>query len=221
MPPPPGPALSHRECELPDQVGRESACCPALVGHLGPAVASAAAADSSRRRHRLTHLATLYHDAPSTGDTLRRCARAPSAMGHSSRSSSRFLFAKRLVIARRRPAAMCPWSLPDSIALWARARCAELEHLYDYKRRSSTTSDLWNDKPAHCRRRLPASEPCSAGAPRACGPLRSLAPPSGWRSDRRRPASNCPASQADLGKPPGTDLRDGVLHPAPSYAVET
>jgi heptaprenyl diphosphate synthase len=180
-------------------------------------------ADSTGAAIELTHLATLYHDdVIDEADTRRG---VPSANGKWGNIVAilvgDFLFAKASSIAAD-VGGEVPRVLADAIARVVQGQVRELEHLYDYKRPVEHYYATVDDKTGAL---LEASSRLGAvlgGCPEEqAEPLRLFGAAFGMAFQIADDLLDLSASQADLGKPPGTDLRDGVYTLPLLYAVET
>jgi heptaprenyl diphosphate synthase len=183
---------------------------------------SNARADSTGAAIELTHLATLYHDdVIDEADTRRG---VPSANGKWGNIVAilvgDFLFARASSIAAD-VGGEVPRVLADAIARVVQGQVRELEHLYDCKRPVEHYHATVDDKTGAL---LEASSRLGAvlgGCPEdQAEPLRLFGAAFGMAFQIADDLLDLSASQEDLGKPPGTDLRDGVYTLPLLYAVE-
>jgi heptaprenyl diphosphate synthase len=179
--------------------------------------------DSTGAAIELTHLATLYHDdVIDEADTRRG---VPSANGKWGNIVAilvgDFLFARASSIAAD-VGGEVPRVLADAIARVVQGQVRELEHLYDCKRPVEHYYATVDDKTGAL---LEASSRLGAvlgGCPQdQAEPLRLFGAAFGMAFQIADDLLDLSASQEDLGKPPGTDLRDGVYTLPLLYAVET
>ena len=183
---------------------------------------SVARADSTGAAIELTHLATLYHDdVIDEADTRRG---VPSANGKWGNIVAilvgDFLFARASSIAAD-VGGEVPRVLADAIARVVQGQVRELEHLYDCRRPVEHYYATVDDKTGAL---LEASSRLGAvldGCPQdQAEPLRLFGAAFGMAFQIADDLLDLSASQEDLGKPPGTDLRDGVYTLPLLYAVE-
>jgi heptaprenyl diphosphate synthase len=179
-------------------------------------------ADSTCAAIELTHLATLYHDdVIDEADTRRG---VPSANGKWGNIVAilvgDFLFARASSIAAD-VGGEVPRVLADAIARVVQGQVRELEHLYDCRRPVEHYYATVDDKTGAL---LEASSRLGAvlgGCPQnQAEPLRLFGSAFGMAFQIADDLLDLSASQEDLGKPPGTDLRDGVYTLPLLYAVE-
>ncbi|HEX9315572.1 MAG TPA: polyprenyl synthetase family protein [Actinomycetota bacterium] len=180
-------------------------------------------ADSTGAAIELTHLATLYHDdVIDEADTRRG---VPSANGKWGNIVAilvgDFLFARASSIAAD-VGGEVPRVLADAIARVVQGQVRELEHLYDCRRPVEHYYATVDDKTGAL---LEASSRLGAvlgGCPEdQAEPLRLFGAAFGMAFQIADDLLDLSATQEDLGKPPGTDLRDGVYTLPLLYAVET
>ena len=171
----------------------------------------------------LTHLATLYHDdVIDEADTRRG---VPSANGKWGNIVAilvgDFLFARASSIAAD-VGGEVPRVLADAIARVVQGQVRELEHLYDCRRPVEHYYATVDDKTGAL---LEASSRLGAvlgGCPEdQAEPLRLFGAAFGMAFQIADDLLDLSATQEDLGKPPGTDLRDGVYTLPLLYAVES
>jgi heptaprenyl diphosphate synthase len=184
---------------------------------------SVARADSTGAAIELTHLATLYHDdVIDEADTRRG---VPSANGKWGNIVAilvgDFLFARASSIAAD-VGGEVPRVLADAIARVVQGQVRELEHLYDCRRPVEHYYATVDDKTGAL---LEASSRLGAvlgGCPDdQAEPLRLFGAAFGMAFQIADDLLDLSATQEDLGKPPGTDLRDGVYTLPLLYAVES
>ena len=170
----------------------------------------------------LTHLATLYHDdVIDEADTRRG---VPSANGKWGNIVAilvgDFLFARASSIAAD-VGGEVPRVLADAIARVVQGQVRELEHLYDSRRPVEHYYATVDDKTGAL---LEASSRLGAvlgGCPKEqAEALRLFGAAFGMAFQIADDLLDLSATQEDLGKPPGTDLRDGVYTLPLLYAVE-
>jgi heptaprenyl diphosphate synthase len=180
-------------------------------------------ADSTGAAIELTHLATLYHDdVIDEADTRRG---VPSANGKWGNIVAilvgDFLFARASSIAAD-VGGEVPRVLADAIARVVQGQVRELEHLYDCRRPVEHYYATVDDKTGAL---LEASSRLGAvlgGCPEdQAEPLRLFGAAFGMAFQIADDLLDLSATQEDLGKPPGTDLRDGVYTLPLLYAVES
>jgi len=180
-------------------------------------------ADSTGAAIELTHLATLYHDdVIDEADTRRG---VPSANGKWGNIVAilvgDFLFARASSIAAD-VGGDVPRVLADAIARVVQGQVRELEHLYDCRRPVEHYYATVDDKTGAL---LEASSRLGAvlgGCPEdQAEPLRLFGAAFGMAFQIADDLLDLSATQEDLGKPPGTDLRDGVYTLPLLYAVES
>ncbi len=180
-------------------------------------------ADSTGAAIELTHLATLYHDdVIDEADTRRG---VPSANGKWGNIVAilvgDFLFARASSIAAD-VGGEVPRVLADAIARVVQGQVRELEHLYDCRRPIEHYYATVDDKTGAL---LEASSRLGAvlgGCPEdQAEPLRLFGAAFGMAFQIADDLLDLSATQEDLGKPPGTDLRDGVYTLPLLYAVES
>ena len=180
-------------------------------------------ADSTGAAIELTHLATLYHDdVIDEADTRRG---VPSANGKWGNIVAilvgDFLFARASSIAAD-VGGEVPRVLADAIARVVQGQVRELEHLYDCRRPVDHYYATVDDKTGAL---LEASARLGAvlgGCPEGQAErLRLFGAAFGMAFQIADDLLDLSATQEDLGKPPGTDLRDGVYTLPLLYAVET
>jgi heptaprenyl diphosphate synthase len=178
--------------------------------------------DSTGAAIELTHLATLYHDdVIDEADTRRG---VPSANGKWGNIVAilvgDFLFARASSIAAD-VGGEVPRVLADAIARVVQGQVRELEHLYDCRRPVEHYYATVDDKTGAL---LEASSRLGAvlgGCPEdQAEPLRLFGAAFGMAFQIADDLLDLSATQEDLGKPPGTDLRDGVYTLPLLYAVE-
>jgi len=179
-------------------------------------------ADSTGAAIELTHLATLYHDdVIDEADTRRG---VPSANGKWGNIVAilvgDFLFARASSIAAD-VGGEVPRVLADAIARVVQGQVRELEHLYDCRRPVEHYYATVDDKTGAL---LEASSRLGAvlgGCPEnQAEPLRLFGAAFVMAFQIADDLLDLSASQEDLGKPPGTDLRDGVYTLPLLYAME-
>ena len=197
---------------------------PALVGLSSRLWAGCGPrADSTGAAIELTHLATLYHDdVIDEADTRRG---VPSANGKWGNIVAilvgDFLFARASSIAAD-VGGEVPRVLADAIARVVQGQVRELEHLYDCRRPVDHYYATVDDKTGAL---LEASARLGAvlgGCPEGQAErLRLFGAAFGMAFQIADDLLDLSATQEDLGKPPGTDLRDGVYTLPLLYAVET
>ena len=182
-----------------------------------------ARADSTGAAIELTHLATLYHDdVIDEADTRRG---VPSANGKWGNIVAilvgDFLFARASSIAAD-VGGEVPRVLADAIARVVQGQVRELEHLYDCRRPVEHYYATVDDKTGAL---LEASSRLGAvlgGCPEdRAESLRLFGAAFGMAFQIADDLLDLSATQEDLGKPPGTDLRDGVYTLPLLYAVES
>ena len=180
-------------------------------------------ADATGAAIELTHLATLYHDdVIDEADTRRG---VPSANGKWGNVVAilvgDFLFAKASSIAAD-VGGEVPRVLADAIARVVQGQVRELEHLYDCRRPLEHYFSTVDDKTGAL---LEASSRLGAvlgGCPPEAGEaLRRFGAAFGMAFQIADDLLDLSATQEDLGKAPGTDLRDGVYTLPLLYAVES
>jgi heptaprenyl diphosphate synthase len=179
-------------------------------------------ADSTGAAIELTHLATLYHDdVIDEADTRRG---VPSANGKWGNIVAilvgDFLFARASSIAAD-VGGEVPRVLADAIARVVQGQVRELEHLYDCRRPVPHYYATVDDKTGAL---LEASSRLGAvlgGCPDdQAEAMRRFGAAFGMAFQIADDLLDLSATQEDLGKPPGTDLRDGVYTLPLLFAVE-
>ena len=170
----------------------------------------------------LTHLATLYHDdVIDEADTRRG---VPSANGKWGNIVAilvgDFLFAKASSIAAD-VGGEVPRVLADAIARVVQGQVRELEHLYDCRRTIEHYQATVDDKTGALLEASSRLGAVLAGCPAdQVEPMRRFGAAFGMAFQIADDLLDLSATQEDLGKPPGTDLRDGVYTLPLLYAVE-
>jgi heptaprenyl diphosphate synthase len=179
-------------------------------------------ADSTGAAIELTHLATLYHDdVIDEADTRRG---VPSANGKWGNIVAilvgDFLFAKASSIAAD-VGGEVPRVLADAIARVVQGQVRELEHLYDCRRPVEHYYATVDDKTGALLEASSRLGAVLAGCPAdQAEPLRLFGSAFGMAFQIADDLLDLSATREDLGKPPGTDLRDGVYTLPLLYAVE-
>jgi heptaprenyl diphosphate synthase len=180
-------------------------------------------ADSTGAAIELTHLATLYHDdVIDEADTRRG---VPSANGKWGNIVAilvgDFLFAKASSIAAD-VGGEVPRVLADAIARVVQGQVRELEHLYDCRRPVEHYYATVDDKTGALLEASSRLGSVLGGCPEdQAEPLRLFGAAFGMAFQIADDLLDLSATQEDLGKPPGTDLRDGVYTLPLLYAVES
>jgi heptaprenyl diphosphate synthase len=179
-------------------------------------------ADNTGAAIELTHLATLYHDdVIDEADTRRG---VPSANGKWGNIVAilvgDFLFAKASSIAAD-VGGEVPRVLADAIARVVQGQVRELEHLYDCRRPVEHYYATVDDKTGALLEASSRLGAVLAGCPDdQAEPMRTFGAAFGMAFQIADDLLDLSATQEDLGKPPGTDLRDGVYTLPLLYAVE-
>ncbi|MGH2768163.1 MAG: polyprenyl synthetase family protein, partial [Actinomycetota bacterium] len=171
----------------------------------------------------LTHLATLYHDDVIDGADMRRgVASANQQWGNTvAILVGDFLFARSSSLAAD-VGGQVPRILADTIARVVQGQVRELEYVYDIARSARHYFDTIEDKTAsliECSTRLGAE---LAGCPDpVVQVLRDFGFTFGLAFQIADDLLDLSATAEELGKPPGTDLRDGVYTLPVLFALET
>ena len=181
-----------------------------------------ARADATAAAIELTHLATLYHDdVIDEADVRRGVPTANDKWGNTvAILVGDFLFARASSIAAD-VGGEVPRVLADAIARVVQGQVRELEHLYDSRRPTAHYFSTVDDKTGAL---LEASARLGAVLggcpPDQAEQLRSFGSSFGFAFQIADDLLDLSASQEDLGKAPGTDVRVGVYTLPLLYALE-
>ena len=181
-----------------------------------------ARADATAAAIELTHLATLYHDdVIDEADVRRGVPTANDKWGNTvAILVGDFLFARASSIAAD-VGGEVPRVLADAIARVVQGQVRELEHLYDSRRPTAHYFSTVDDKTGAL---LEASARLGAVLggcpPDQAEQLRSFGSSFGFAFQIADDLLDFSASQEDLGKAPGTDVRVGVYTLPLLYALE-
>ena len=179
-------------------------------------------ADSTGAAIELTHLATLYHDdVIDEADVRRGVPSANNKWGNTvAILVGDYLFARASSIAAD-VGGEVPRVLADAIARVVQGQVRELEHLYDIRRSQQHYFDTVDDKTGALLEAASRLGAVLAGCPPdQAEPLRMFGAAFGTAFQIADDLLDFSATQEDLGKAPGTDLRDGVYTLPLIYAVE-
>lgn len=178
--------------------------------------------DSTAAAIEMTHLATLYHDDVIDEATVRRGV--PSANDKWGNTVAilvgDYLFARASSIAAD-VGGEVPRVLADAIARVVQGQVRELEHLYDIRRTPEHYFSTVDDKTGallEASSRLGAS--LSGASPEEAESLRLFGSYFGTAFQIADDLLDFSATEEELGKAPGTDLRDGVYTLPLIFAVE-
>lgn len=178
--------------------------------------------DATAAAIEMTHLATLYHDDVIDEATVRRGV--PSANDKWGNTVAilvgDYLFARASSIAAD-VGGDVPRVLADAIARVVQGQVRELEHLYDIRRSPEHYFSTVDDKTGallEAASRLGAS--LAGASPEEAESIRQFGSYFGTAFQIADDLLDISASQEELGKAPGTDLRDGVYTLPLIYAVE-
>jgi geranylgeranyl pyrophosphate synthase len=170
----------------------------------------------------MTHLATLYHDDVIDEADLRRGV--PSANEKWGNTvailAGDYLFARSSSIAAE-VGGEVPTVLADAIAEVVQGQVRELESAYDVRRPAEQYFATIREKTAsliEASTRLGAS--LAGCSPEHVKTLREFGASFGFAFQLADDLLDLAASEEELGKPPGTDLRDGVYTLPVIYALE-
>ncbi len=179
-------------------------------------------ADATAAAIEMTHLATLYHDDVIDEADLRRSV--PSANNKWGNTVAilvgDYLFARASSIAAD-VGGDVPRVLADAIARVVQGQVRELEHNYDVRRPAAHYFATVDDKTGallEASSQLGAS--LSGATPEQADDLRRFGSAFGTAFQIADDLLDLSATQDELGKAPGTDLRDGVYTLPLLYAVE-
>lgn len=170
----------------------------------------------------LTHLATLYHDdVIDEADVRRGVPSANDKWGNTvAILVGDYLFARASSIAAD-VGGEVPRVLADAIAKVVQGQVRELEHLYDVRRSQEHYFSTVDDKTGALLEAASRLGAVLGGCPTdQAEPLRRFGSAFGTAFQIADDLLDFSATQEDLGKVPGTDLRDGVYTLPLIYAVE-
>jgi heptaprenyl diphosphate synthase len=179
-------------------------------------------ADATAAAIELTHLATLYHDdVIDEADVRRGVPSANNKWGNTvAILVGDYLFARASSIAAD-VGGQVPRILADAIARVVQGQVRELEHLYDIRRTAAHYFATVDDKTGALLEASSRLGAALAGAtPEQSEELRRFGSAFGTAFQIADDLLDFSASQDELGKAPGTDLRDGVYTLPLLYAVE-
>lgn len=170
----------------------------------------------------LTHLATLYHDdVIDEADVRRGVASANNKWDNTvAILVGDYLFARASSMAAD-VGGEVPRILADAIARVVQGQVRELEHLYDIRRPAAHYFATVDDKTGallEASSRLGSS--LAGASPEQAEDLRRFGCAFGTAFQIADDLLDFSATQEELGKAPGTDLRDGVYTLPLIYAVE-
>jgi heptaprenyl diphosphate synthase len=171
----------------------------------------------------MTHLATLYHDDVIDEADLRRGVPSVNEKWGNTVAilAGDYLFARSSSIAAE-VGGEVPTVLADAIAEVVQGQVRELESAYDVRRTSEHYLTTIREKTAaliEAATRLGASlSGCKAHEVHA---LRDFGDAFGMAFQLADDLLDLAAKEEELGKPPGTDLRDGVYTLPVIYALES
>jgi geranylgeranyl pyrophosphate synthase len=195
-----------------------------LAAHLGPFqgpadldVCKTAAAIE------MTHLATLYHDDVIDEADLRRGVPSVNEKWGNTVAilAGDYLFARSSSIAAE-VGGEVPSVLADAIAEVVQGQVRELESAYDVRRSAEQYFATIREKTAaliEASTRLGAS--LAGCTPAQTAALREFGSVFGFAFQLADDLLDLAATEEELGKPPGTDLRDGVYTLPVIYALES
>jgi geranylgeranyl pyrophosphate synthase len=196
-----------------------------LAAHLGPDDTDGGASldvCKTAAAIEMTHLATLYHDDVIDEADLRRGVPSVNEKWGNTVAilAGDYLFARSSSIAAE-VGGEVPTVLADAIAEVVQGQVRELESAYDVRRSVEQYFSTIREKTAalmEASTRLGAS--LSGCSPERVKALREFGAVFGFAFQLADDLLDLAASEEELGKPPGTDLRDGVYTLPVIYALE-